>query len=218
LRSQAADLVCLHGLGRTPADWDGVRDDLSPFGRVVSPQLPSAPAPALQLLDHTISPEAIVVAHSMGAVLLMRLAKSRPRPLRAVILTGCFFPPARNGRTLGASVADYAAHRVAFVRASRGQRTQRADRGAVRPLASLLRLALLPGGLEEALARVTPSVLIVHARDDHHVPVDYAIAAQRRRSNWTLEILDHGGHHAHVTRPAAWSALVTRWLAHVVAD
>jgi pimeloyl-ACP methyl ester carboxylesterase len=167
----------------------------------------------LEVLDSTISPGAIVVAHSMGAVLAMRLAKSRPRPLRAVILTGCFCPPARNGRTLGASVADYAAHRVAFVRASRGQRTQRADRGSVRPLASLLRLALLPGGLEEALARVTPSVLIIHARDDHHVPVDYAVAAQRRRQDWALEVLDHGGHHAHVTRPAAWSALATRWLA-----
>jgi pimeloyl-ACP methyl ester carboxylesterase len=194
-----------------------VRADLSPFGRVVSPQLPRGPSPALELLDRTISPGAIVVAHSMGAVLVMRLAKSRPRPLRAVILTGCFFPPARNGRTLGASVADYAAHRVAFVRASR-QRTQRAGRGSVRPLALLLRLALLPGGLEEALAGVTPSVLIIHARDDHHVPVDYAIAAQRRRQDWNLEILDHGGHHAHVTHPAAWSPLATRWLARVVAN
>lgn len=195
-----------------------MRAGLSPFGRVVSPQLPSRPAPALELLDSTISPGAIVVAHSMGAVLAMRLAKSRPRPLRAVILTGCFFPPARNGRTVGASVADYANHRVAFVRASRDQRTRRASRGSVRPLASLLRLAVLPGGLEEALSRVTPSVLIIHARDDHHVLVDYAIAAQRRRQDWTLEILDHGGHHAHVTRPAAWSALATRWLARVVAD
>jgi pimeloyl-ACP methyl ester carboxylesterase len=218
LRRRSADLVCLHGLGRTPADWDGVRADLSPFGTVVSPQLPSAPSQALELLDSTIAPGAIVVAHSMGTVLAMRLAKNRPRPLRAVILTGCFFPPARNGRTLGASVADYAAHRVAFVRASGGQRTQRAGRGSVRPLASLLRLALLPGGLEEALARVTPSVLIIHARDDHHVPVDYAIAAQRRRPDWTLEVLDHGGHHAHVTRPTAWSALATRWLARAVAD
>jgi pimeloyl-ACP methyl ester carboxylesterase len=181
----------------------------------VSPQLPSAPAPALELLDSTISPGAIVVAHSMGAVLAMRLAKSRPRPLRAVILTGCFFPPARNGRTVGASLADYANHRVAFVRAARGQRTGRAGRGSVRPLASLLRLAVRPGGLEDALARVTPSVLIIHARDDHHVPVDYAIAAQRRRPDWTLEVLDHGGHHAHVTRPDAWSVLATPWLAHV---
>lgn len=195
-----------------------MRANLSPFGRVLSPQLPSDPASALELLDSTISPGAIVVAHSMGAVLAMRMAKSRPRPLRAVILTGCFFPPARNGRTLGASVADYAAHRVAFVRASRGQRTERAGRNSVRPLASLLRLALLPGGLEEALTGVTPSVVIIHARDDHHVPVDYAIAAQRRRPDWTLELLDEGGHHAHVTRQAAWSALATRWLARVVAD
>ena len=195
-----------------------MRADLSPFGRVVSPQLPSGPSSALELLDTTISSGAIVIAHSMGAVLAMRLAKSRPRPLRAVILTGCFFPPARNGRTLSASVADYATHRAAFVRASRGQRIQRASHGSVRPLASLLRLALLPGDLEDALAAVTPSVLIIHARDDHHVPVDYAIAAQRRQPDWALEVLDHGGHHAHVTRSADWSALTTRWLTRVVAD
>jgi pimeloyl-ACP methyl ester carboxylesterase len=195
-----------------------VRADLARFGRVVTPDLPSAPARALELLDSTISPGAIVVAHSMGAVLAMRVAKTRPRPLRAAILTGCFFPPARNGRTRGAAVADYAAHRVAFVRASRGRRTQRASRGSVAPLASMLRLALRPAGLEEALARVTSSVLIIHARDDHHVPVDYAIAAQRRRQDWALEVLDHGGHHAHVTRPVAWSFLAARWLAPVTAD
>jgi hypothetical protein len=69
----------------------------------------------------------------MGAVLAMRLAKTRPRPLRAAILTGCF-------------------------------------------------------------------------------PIDFAIAASRRHADWSLEVLEHGGHHAHVTEPHLWAATVTSWL------
>jgi pimeloyl-ACP methyl ester carboxylesterase len=205
-------VVCLHGLGRTPADWDGVGPELARFGELVAPQIPSSPTQALDVIDAAITPASIVVGHSMGAVLAMRLAKTRPRSLRAAILTGCFFAPARNGRTLAATAADYAAHRIAFLRASRSPRPRRADQSAVRPLASLLRLAILPAGLDSALASVTPSVLIVHARDDHHVPIDYAIAASRRRADWSLEVLDDGGHHAHVTEPHLWAATVTSWL------
>jgi pimeloyl-ACP methyl ester carboxylesterase len=205
-------VVCLHGLGRTPADWDGVRPELARFGEVVAPRIPSAPTQALDVVDAAITPASIVVGHSMGAVLAMRLAKTRPRALRAAILTGCFFAPARNGRTLAATAADYAAHRLAFLRASRLQRTRRADQSTVRPLVSLLRLAIVPAGLDCALASVTPSVLIVHARDDHHVPIDFAIAASRRHTDWSLEVLGQGGHHAHVTEPHLWAAAVTSWL------
>jgi pimeloyl-ACP methyl ester carboxylesterase len=205
-------VVCLHGLGRTPADWDDVRPALARFGNVVAPRIPSAPAQALEVIDAAITPGSIVVGHSIGAVLAMRLAKTRPRPLRAAILTGCFFAPARNGRTLTATTADYAAHRLAFLRASRLQRSRRADQSSVRPLASLLRLAIAPAGLDRALQSVTPAVLIVHARDDHHVPIDFAIAGVRRHAAWSLEVLDHGGHHAHVTQAKLWAAAVTAWL------
>ena len=189
-----------------------MRPELARFGDVVAPRIPSAPTQALDVIDAVITPASILVGHSMGAVLAMRLAKARPRPLRAAILTGCFFAPARNGRTPAATAADYAAHRIAFLRASRVQRTRRADQSSVRPLASLLRLAIVPAGLERALASVTSSVLIVHARDDHHVTIDFAIAASRRHAGWSLEVLDHGGHHAHVRQPHLWTTAVTSWL------
>jgi pimeloyl-ACP methyl ester carboxylesterase len=96
---------------------------------------------------------------------------------------------------------------VAFLRASRRERTRRAGRDAIRPLASLAGQAL--GSFPRAdVARV----LVVHARDDHHVPVDFAIAAAQRHPAWDLRLLDGGGHHAHVSRPTEWIAVVGPWL------
>jgi pimeloyl-ACP methyl ester carboxylesterase len=102
-----------------PADWDGVRPELARFGDVVTPRIPNSPKRALGVIDAVITPASIVIGHSIGAVLAMRLVQERPVRLRAAILTGGFFAPARNGRTLMASLADYAGHRIAFVRASR---------------------------------------------------------------------------------------------------
>src|SRR5262249_44708478 len=103
--------------------------------------------------------------------------------------------------------------RAAFLRASRRERTPGTGLDAVAPLAALIRQTIT-GDLasETALDQHADRVLVVHARDDHHVPVDYAIAAAHRHPGWTLEVLDHGGHHAHISAPEAWSAPVTRWL------
>lgn len=208
----AARVICLHGLGRTPEDWDGVRPTLAGFGEVLAPWVPARPADALQSLDAAITPGSIVIGHSLGGVLAMRLAGARPRPLRAVVLTGCFFVPARNGRSTAATIADYGAHRVAFISESRRERAAPAGRGSIRPLVSLIRQALLPMDLESALTGVTDSVLVVHAEDDHHVPIGFAIAAARRHPAWDLRTLADGGHHAHVSRPDCWSTTVGQWL------
>lgn len=211
--SSDVPIVCLHGLGRTPADWDAVRAPLGRVGEVIAPQLPRTPDDAIEFLDRLLVPGSIVIGHSMGAVLAMRLAATRPRPLRAAVLTGCFFAPARNGRTIVASIRDYGSHRIAFLAGTRGQRTQRASRGSLGPLASLLRQAVRARSFELALDQTAGSVLVVHARNDHHVPVDFAIAAARRHLTWDLRILAEGGHHAHVSRPDSWSDVVDRWLA-----
>ncbi len=212
-----ASVVCLHGLDRTPSDWDGVRAGLEPFGLVRTPHLPGRPADALARADSAIRAGDIVVAHSLGGVVALRLARDKPRPLRALVLTGCFFPPARNGRSLTRTAGDYAAHRVAFVRSIDLRRRDRADRpgGSVGALASLIRLAARPGDFGATLAAVAAPVLVVHAEDDHHVPVAFALAAAARQPGWSIEILDHGGHNAHVDRPQAWLDAVTPWLQEI---
>jgi pimeloyl-ACP methyl ester carboxylesterase len=205
-------VVCLHGLGRGPSDWDGVRAGLGRFGAVRAPALPSRPGEAVAFLAPMIAPGDIVVGHSMGGV-VAQLVGARV-PLRALVLTGCFFPPARNGRGLARSLGDYAAHRVAYVRAAAAARRTARDRaaGSMRALVPLVRQALR--GRSDDPAPVIPGTptLIMHARDDHHVPVDFAQAALAAHPSWSRAILDHGGHHVHVDFPENWLAAVSPWL------
>lgn len=152
----------------------------------------------------------------MGGVLALRLAQERPRSLRALILTGCFFRPARNGRSLSTTVGDYLAHRVEFVRSldRRGESVEPRGRSAG-ALASLIRLAAMPARFDARLAAVAAPVLVVHARDDHHVPIDFALAAVARHPGVGLRSLDQGGHHAHVHDPERWLDAVTPWLREI---
>ncbi len=211
-----ASVVCLHGLGRTPRDWDGVAAGLAAYGAVLTPQLPRDPSSALARADAVIRTGDIVVGHSIGGVLALRLALERPRPLAAVILTSCFFPPALNGRSRSRTAADYAAHRLAYVRSLRrieGGAVEAA--GTLRALASLLRLVRRRAAHDEALAATTPCVLVLHARDDHVVPIDFALGAARRRPEWDVRTLGRGGHYPQLADPAGWLDAVTPWLGRV---
>lgn len=206
-------VVCLHGLGRSESDWDGVRSGLEAYGPVHTPNLPRRPDDALVRADAAIEPGSVVVGHSMGGVLALRLAAEAPRPLRALVLTGCFFPPARNGRSTLESARDYAAHRVAYVRSMGRPGTGEGSRtGSAGALASLVRLALRRGAFDAAAEAVASPVLVVHARDDHHVPLNFALAAATRHPDWEMHVLDEGGRHAHIRRPPAWLDAVAPWL------
>ena len=147
----------------------------------------------------------------MGGVVAQLVGRRRV-PLRALVLTGCFFPPARNGRGLARSLGDYAAHRVAYVRGPRPPRGRR-GRARVRTRARAARPpGARPAGAVRRRARRHADLLIVHARDDHHVPVDFAQAALAAHPGWSGAILAHGGHHVHVDFPENWLAAVSPWL------
>ncbi|MGH3075734.1 MAG: alpha/beta fold hydrolase, partial [Gaiellales bacterium] len=109
-------MVCLHGLGLGPSDWDAVRGPLERFGRVSTPALPRHPDRAFAAAARAVQPEAVVIGHSMGGVIALRVSAETSRPLRGIVLTGCAFPVARNGRSRRATAADYAGNRLAFVR------------------------------------------------------------------------------------------------------
>ena len=126
----------------------------------------------------------------------------------ALVLTGSFFPPARNGRGLAATVVDYGRHRAALAR-ELGRGTQERTERSPRALVALLRQAL---GVGPVTVDPATAVLVVHARDDHHVPVDFAIAAAERHPSWTLCLLDQGGHHVHADQPLVWLKHVMPWL------
>jgi len=193
-----------------------VRGGIERFGRVATPSLPRSPGQALEAVDAAVPPGAILIGHSIGGVLALRLARERPRPLAALVLTDCFFPPARNGRSMPATIRDYAAHRVAYVRSLRGrsgapvESTSRS--GGLSALAALARLGLHRAAFDADADAISSPVMVVHARDDHHVPIDFALAAAARHPGWEIRTLDRGGHHAHVTEPGLWLDTVTPWL------
>ncbi len=206
-------LVCLHGLGRSFSDWDEVRPHLEQFGRVVAPELPRDVERAYRMASAATPDGAILVGHSFGAILAMRLAAESGRGIRGVVASSSFFPPALNGRSLAAAIADYAGHRVAFVRGLREpDRPPVVGRGSVTGLGSLVRMAVRRARFGATAEAIRSPVLVVHAVDDHYVPLDFVLGAVARRPAWELAVLDGGGHYPHVTRPAQWLAVLEPWL------
>jgi pimeloyl-ACP methyl ester carboxylesterase len=210
-------LVCLHGLGRSPSDWDAVRPGLERYGRVVAPQLPRDVGRA-QWIAAAATPEgAFVVGHSLGALIAMRLAADSTRGVQGVVLTSSFFPPALNGRSAAATVRDYAGHRVAFLRELRSpDRIPASGDGSMRGLGYLVRTAALRGRLRATATAIDSAVLVVHAADDHFVPLDFAFAGARY-PGWPIVVLDGGGHYPHIRRPTEWLAAVGPWLERIIA-
>ncbi len=195
-------IVCLPGLGRSVHDWDAVREGLGRYGGVRPIELPAElPAPA------------ILVGHSMAGVVALRRAAAEPERVVGVILTGGFFPPARNGRTTAAALRDYGSHRIAVARELAARRGRPRPSGAgARGLGSLARLGLRPSAFHAIANQVRAPVLVVHARDDHYVPVDFALAAASRHPLWPVRVVDAGGHNVHVDRPDDWLAATGPWL------
>src|SRR3954468_11059503 len=205
-------LVCLHRLGRSPSDWDGVRAHLAGLGRVATPQLPRDLKDAQRLAAASTPDGAIVVGHSMGAVIALLMAAERGTAIRGVVASSPFFPPARNGRSLPATIADYAAHRVAFVRQRQHHRLGGSKAGGVRGLGFLLHTATHRSEFRAKTEAVESPVLIVHATDDHYVPLDFTLAAAGAHRGWQLAVLDAGGHYPHVSHPGEWWAAIEPWL------
>jgi pimeloyl-ACP methyl ester carboxylesterase len=210
-------LVCLHGLGRSSSDWDRVRPALERYGRVVAPQLPRDVRRA-QRIAAAVTPEgAFVIGHSLGALIAMRLAAEHSRGVQGVVLTSSFFPPALNGRSAAATVRDYAGHRVAFVRELRSpERIPASGDGSMRGLGYLVVTAARRGRTRATGKAIESAVLVVHAADDHFVPLDFALAGAGYQG-WPIVVLDGGGHYPHIKRPTEWLAAVGPWLERLIA-
>jgi len=122
-------LVVLPGLGGSRAEWASATAALG-WPVEIHGELPSTGS-------------VVVVGHSHGAVRALNLAAAHPDRVDALVVSGGFFPPARGGRTVAATIADYVWHRVAYVRdVVRRKRAPQPTRGGARELASLARLGV----------------------------------------------------------------------------
>jgi pimeloyl-ACP methyl ester carboxylesterase len=156
---------------------------------------------------------AVLLGHSFGGVQALKIAAAEPERVDALVLTGCFFPPARGGRTLAAAALDYARHRALYVRdlAAR-RRAPRPRPTAARRLASLAWLGLRPSAFHLLADGVRCRVLVVHGDRDHVVPIGFARAAVAVHPTWTLREVEDGGHFAHRDRAVQWAGIVGAWL------
>ena len=153
----------------------------------------------------------VVVGHSLGAVVALRLATDPGLDVRAVVLSSPFVPPSRNGRSWAATLADYGRNRAAYLRDSVWGRSAGDQSGGAAGLGQLVSMAAHRSRFRATVADVLAPVLMVHARNDHYVPVEFAIAAGQR-FRWDRELLDLGGHYPHRDRPAEWIERVVPWL------
>ncbi len=155
------------------------------------------------------------MGHSMGAIIALLMAAERGTAILGVVASSSFFPPALNGRSIPAAIAGYAGHRVAFLNQRRDNQLVGSDRGGVQGLGFLVRTAVRRSEFRVRTEAVSSAVLIVHAADDHYVPLDFALAAARAHPAWQTAILDSGGHYPHITRPEKWLTEIDPWLSRL---
>lgn len=203
------EIVCLHGLGRHPRDWESVTTGLSSFGDVRTPDMGRGRHGG-SLTASQMRPGTVLVGHSHGALLALGLA-SGSASVRGLIMTGGFYPPARNDQSYAAAFGDYARHRVAVAKALASQRA-RPRRGGVGALASMAALGLRPTRFHDVAAGVRVPVLVIHGSEDHYVPIDFMHAATRRYPAWDVAEVAGAGHNVHVDQPNDWLGLTTPWL------
>ncbi len=191
--------MLLPGLGGSSAEWAAATRALA------------SPIEIRGALPPTGS--AVVIGHSLGAVQALNMAAAHPDRVEGVVLTAGFFPPARGGRSLAATIVDYLRHRASYVREVAGRkRAPRPTRSGARELASLARLGLRPERFHAVAAGVRCPVLVIHGDADHVVPVAFARAGVDRHPTWTYREIRQAGHFPHRDRPDAWAAIVAAWL------
>lgn len=192
-------LVCIHGVGGSADEWEPAAQALGERATVVT-EMPATGRFAL-------------AGHSYGGVQALRFAAERPERVAALVLTSCFFPPARGGRSYAAAAWDYARHRASYVREVAGRR--RAPRPSARAagqMATMARFGIRPQAFNALADAIRCPALVVHGDQDHVVPVAFARAAVATQPAWAYAEIHGAGHFAHRDRAEEWAAIVAPWL------
>ncbi|HEY7948876.1 MAG TPA: alpha/beta hydrolase [Acidimicrobiales bacterium] len=233
-----AEVLVLHGWGRSHGDFSGVVGPTAPEGPLPScaPDLPGfggSPAPPsawgsaeyvaalLPLLEEGSGPArpVVVVGHSLGGRLAVTLAATRPDLVRALVLTGAPVGPHREGSRRPA--ARYrlarALHRrglLSEARMERGrQRHGSADYRAAEGVMRAVLVRMVNERYDESLAAIRCPVELVWGDDDREVPVAVARSLLAALPGATLSLCPGAGHLTPLSAPAALRSAVDRALA-----
>jgi pimeloyl-ACP methyl ester carboxylesterase len=232
--------VALHGWRRTHADFAASLGPAAPEGPLacLAPDLPgfgATPAPPVpwgsaeyaaavaRLLEETGGPTSpqplVVVGHSLGGRIAVRLAAARPDLVSALVLSGAPLV-SRAGRRRRPPVAFRVAralHRAGLVgdermeraRQRRGSADYRAAQGVMRQV--LVRL--VNENYDDALAAVRCPVELVWGDDDVEAPVETARALEGAIPQARLTVCANAGHLLPISAPDELRAAVERALA-----
>jgi pimeloyl-ACP methyl ester carboxylesterase len=233
-------VLVLHGWRRTHADFAASMGPAAPGGalRTLAPDLPgfgATPDPPVpwgsdqyaaavaELLRSGDGPGpgagVVVVGHSLGGRIAVKLAAAHPELVAALVLTGA--PLVRNGRPRTPPAAFRVAralHRAGLVsddrmereRRRRGSADYRAAEGVMREV--LVRLVNEDYG--EALAALRCPVELVWGADDTEAPLSVAHAIAAAVPHAALTVCAAAGHLTPLTAPDELRAATERALAH----
>ncbi|MGE3139758.1 MAG: alpha/beta fold hydrolase [Thermoleophilia bacterium] len=214
-------VVLVHGLGGSARWWRGTAASLARSHRVIVPDLPGfgygsgAPfslrdAPPLLdgLLDALGAREAALVGHSFGALACMATAAAQPDRVSRLVLVG---PPVTTASPgLVGNVLPVA--RTVLGLPPSAVLTVLGDAATRSPLA-LLRAAgeILSHGEPAGGAAAVPT-MVVWGERDVLVPLERAAWVERALPEADLRVIAGAGHVPMLDRPAAFSALLERFL------
>ncbi|KQP68103.1 alpha/beta fold hydrolase BchO [Methylobacterium sp. Leaf112] len=241
-------LLLLHGTGAATHSWRGLAPLLAQDFFVVAPDLPghaftdplpanrlSLPGMAAAIRDLLsalgVVPE-VMVGHSAGAALLVRLCLDGLAPRHLVALNGALTPFPGLASVLFPSLARmlflnsvtprifaWTADRPAVERLIRGTGS-RLDAGGLDLYRRLFRcpghvagaLGMMANwdlaALDRAIARLTVPTTLVVGGDDRAISPDTAFALQKRLPHARVELLRNLGHLAHEEAPAAVAGII----------
>ena len=201
-------VLALHGWGRDGTDFErvlaghsGLSVHLPGFGSAPPPTSAWTPADYADALAPALSetPPVVLVGHSFGGRVAIRLAARHPDRVAALVLTGVPFVPRAGGKK-PALVYRLArlAHRVGIVSENKmeslRQRYGSLDyRNAEGVMRQVLVAAIGEDYFEDA-ARITQPVTMVWGENDQPAPLAGAQQALEHFSNATVRVVPGAGH------------------------
>lgn len=220
------EVIGLHGWARTRADLvralPGVSllaFDLPGFGTSPDPPGAWSSADYAELLAEALSgldrPQ-VLVGHSFGGRIAVRLAASRPEAVSGLVLAGVPLFRREGARSAPARRFRIArwGHRHGLVSEARmeklrnrfGSEDYRQARGVMRAVL----VQAVSESYEEDLTRITCPLELVWGANDTVTPLEFALRAAELMPDAHLEVIEGGGHLSPVTTPGALRAGVAR--------
>lgn len=222
-------VLALHGWRRTSADFDKVLSglsagavalDLPGFG--ASPEPPAAwgtedYAKAVTAVLSEFDGPAVVLGHSFGGRVAVRLAASQPQAVAALVLTGV---PLLRAAPAGKPALSFRAarwlhrrgvlpdDRMEALRRKHGSADYRAATGVMRDVF----VRVVNESYEDDLRALACPVELVWGSDDADARLDVAERAAKLVGEARLTVVDGAGHLTPLTAPDALRAAVERHL------